>query len=300
METGSLWIVFTLIGAAGQTVRNAMQRELSATLGMVGGTLVRFLFGFPFALVFLAVVMWVTGGTLPTPGPIYWPWLLAGALSQVLATALMLAIMGDRSFLVAIAYLKTEPVQVAVFGLVFLGDRITPLLAIAIGVATLGVMLMSRKPESGSFELQPILLGIAGGAMFAVSTVGYRGAILSLEHPSFVIAATYTLAFGLVLQAAVLTLYLVVGNREVLRATVRAWKPSLFAGFMGALSSQFWFLAFSLASAASVRTLGLIEVLFAHGVSRYIFKHVNTPRESLGVTLIAVGVVILIWAHQSP
>ena len=49
-----LWAVFTLIAAAAQTARNAMQRELTATLGTVGATHVRFLFGFPFALVFLA------------------------------------------------------------------------------------------------------------------------------------------------------------------------------------------------------------------------------------------------------
>ena len=51
-----LWAVFTLIAAAAQTARNAMQRELTATLGTVGATHVRFLFGFPFALLFLAGV----------------------------------------------------------------------------------------------------------------------------------------------------------------------------------------------------------------------------------------------------
>ncbi len=61
---GFLWIPFTLLAAAGQTARNAMQRELTAKLGTVGATHVRFLFGFPFALVFLAGVLIATG--LPT------------------------------------------------------------------------------------------------------------------------------------------------------------------------------------------------------------------------------------------
>ena len=47
---GWLWVVFTLLAAGCQTVRNAMQRELTATLGTAGATHVRFLFGFPFAL----------------------------------------------------------------------------------------------------------------------------------------------------------------------------------------------------------------------------------------------------------
>ena len=53
MLAGLLWIPFTLLAAAGQTARNAMQRELTAALGTVGATHVRFLFGFPFAIVFL-------------------------------------------------------------------------------------------------------------------------------------------------------------------------------------------------------------------------------------------------------
>ena len=38
---------------------------------------------------------------------------------------LMLAAMGERSFVVTIAYIKTEPIQVALFGLIFLGDKLS-------------------------------------------------------------------------------------------------------------------------------------------------------------------------------
>src|SRR5215210_9168406 len=111
-----LWIPFTLLAAAGQTARNAMQRELTRALGTVGATHVRFLFGFPFALVFLAGVVAITGIALPRPSWSFVPWLLAGALFQIGATATMLAAMGQRSFVVVVAYIKTEPIQVAIFG----------------------------------------------------------------------------------------------------------------------------------------------------------------------------------------
>jgi drug/metabolite transporter (DMT)-like permease len=241
-----LWAVFTVVAAAAQTVRNATQRELTARLGTVGATHVRFLFGFPFALVFLAGVMLALGQELPRPPPIYWPWVIAGALTQIAATALMLAAMNDRSFVVVYAYIKTEPVQAALFGLVFLGDVVTPAMAAAILIATAGVVIMALKPGTSS-DLKATLLGLAAGAMFAASAVGYRGAILGLALPSYVMAATFTLAVGLVLQSALLSLYLWLRNPDVLAAIVRAWRPSLFAGFMGALASQFWFLAFALA-----------------------------------------------------
>jgi drug/metabolite transporter (DMT)-like permease len=295
-DAGWLWAVFTVIAAAAQTARNATQRELTANLGTVGATHVRFLFGFPFALLFVAAVMIASGQALPRPPLVYWPWVVGGALAQIAATALMLAAMNDRSFVVVYAYIKTEPVQAAVFGLLFLGDALTPAMAAAILIATTGVVLMALKPGTSS-DLRATLLGLAAGAMFAFSAVGFRGAILSLGLPSYVMAATFTVAVGLLLQSVLLSLYLWLRDRKVLGAITRAWRPSLFAGFLGAFASQFWFLAFALASAASVRTLALIEVLFAQAISRFIFKQATSPREALGIVLIVAGVVLLIWAH---
>ena len=289
-----LWAVFTIVAAAAQTVRNAAQRELTARLGTVGATHVRFLFGFPFALIFLAGVMIALGQGLPLPPPVFWPWVVLGALTQVAATALMLAAMNDRSFVVVYAYIKTEPVQAALFGLVFLGDVVTPGMAAAILIATSGVVTMALKPGT-SMDVRATLLGLAAGAMFALSAVGFRGAILSLGLPSYVMAATFTLVVGLVMQSALLSLYLWLRNPDVLVSIMRAWRPSLFAGFMGALASQFWFLAFALATAASVRTLALVEVLFAQAISRFAFKQATTPREAVGVVLIVVGVLLLLW-----
>src|SRR5947208_3426252 len=198
-DTSWLWALFTVIAAAAQTVRNAAQRELTATLGTVGATHVRFLFGFPFALIFLAIVLATGGVSLPQPSAVYWTWVLDGALTQIAATALM--------------------------------------------------------------------------------------------------PATFTLAIGLLLQSGLLSLYLAARDRAVLTAIVRAWRPSLLAGFLGALASQFWFLAFALASAANVRTLALIEVLFAQAISRFVFQQATTPREAFGIVLIVIGVALLIWAH---
>ena len=292
-----LWAVFTLIAAAAQTVRNATQRELTGKLGTVGATHVRFLFGLPFACLFLIGVIAVGGAALPRPGLVFWPWVLAGALLQIAATALMLAAMGERSFVVAIAYIKTEPVQVALFGLVFLGDHVTPSMALAILLATCGVVVMSLKPGAIRGDIVPTVLGLSAGACFALSAIGYRGAILSLHDPNFVMAATFTVTIGLAVQTTLLTGWLLLRDRAVLGAIFRAWRPSLFAGFMGALASQFWVLGFATATAASVRTLALVEVLFAQAISRFVFKQPVSAREGAGIALIVVGVALLVWAY---
>jgi drug/metabolite transporter (DMT)-like permease len=293
-----LWAIFTLIAAAAQTARNAMQRELTATLGTVGATHVRFLFGFPFALLFLPGVMFFAGYGLPHPSAAFWPWVIAGAVAQIAATATMLSVMGERSFVVAYAYIKTEPVQVALFGLIFLGDKITLLAAAAILIATAGVIIISLKPGAGqAVTVRSTFIGILSGALFALAAVGYRGAILSLALPHFVMAATFTLAVGLVLQAVMLTSYLALYDPRVLAAIAKAWRPSLFAGFMGAFASEFWFLGFAITSAANVRTLALVEVLFAQGISKFIFKQPTTKREAAGIVLVVIGVALLVWAY---
>ena len=292
-----LWALFTVVAALSQTVRNALQRELTGTLGTAGATHVRFLFGFPFAIVFLAVVLLAADAPLPHPPTVYWLWAIDGALTQAAATALMLKAMNDRSFVVTIAYIKTEPVQVALFGLVLLGDAVTIPLAAAILIATAGVVVMSLKRGTKAGGMRPTLYGLAAGAMFGLSAVGFRGAILSLALPSYLMAATFTLVVGLLLQSVLLSLYLWLRDPAVLRSILHAWRPSLLAGFMGALASQFWFLAFALASAASVRTLALVEVLFAQAISRFAFRQPTAPREAVGIVLIVLGCALLIWAQ---
>lgn len=292
-----LWAVFTIIAAGGQTVRNAMQRSLTATLGTVGATQVRFLFGFPFSVLFLIGVCIALDRRPPTPEASYWLWVFWGAVTQFAATALMLAAMGERSFVVTIAYIKTEPIQVALFGLVLLGDQLTLGMVVAIVIATAGVILMSIKPGKMEGGFKPTALGLISGGLFGLSAVGFRGAILNLNDPSFVMAATFTLTMGLLVQAIFLSIYLYVRDRAVLNAILHQWKPSLLAGFMGAAASQFWYLAFAIATAASVRTLALVEVLFAQAISKFIFKQPTTQREIGGIVLIVLGCVLLIWAY---
>jgi drug/metabolite transporter (DMT)-like permease len=197
---------------------------------------------------------------------------------------------------VVYAYIKTEPVQAALFGLVFLGDVISLPMAVAILIATTGVVLMALKPGT-KLDVRATLLGLAAGAMFALSAVGYRGAILNLGLPSYLMAATYTLFVGLVVQCVVLSAWLWVRDPKVFGAIMRHWRPSVLAGFLGAFASQFWFLAFALATAASVRTLALVEVLFAQAISTFAFKQATTTREGIGIVLIVVGVAALVWTH---
>ncbi|MCB1539757.1 MAG: DMT family transporter [Rhodoblastus sp.] len=293
-----LWIVFTVAASGAQTARNAMQRDLIATLGTAGATFVRFLFGLPFALLFLTLVSLASDAAPPAPGMSSLLWTGFGGVSQILATGLMLAAMKEKSFVVAIAYTKTEPVQVALFGLAFLGDRVTGAMATAIAVATSGVMLMSWPKRSASAQpdgWRPAIYGLVSAAMFAFSAIGYRAGILALGAPNFVLGASAILALALAIQSGLILIGLTLFDRALLAGIFRAWRPSLLAGFMGALASQFWFLAFAIDTAARVRTLALIEMIFAQVVTKKIFQQNTSPREIAGMAIMIAGVVILMW-----
>ena len=300
---GWWWIALTLVAAAAQTARNAMQKGLTGTLGTVGATHVRFLYGLPFALISLAVVLWTTGARVPSLDAPFLAWVSLGAATQIAATALMLAAMRLRSFVVATAYVKTEAIQVALFALIFLSETLSPIAVLAILTATAGVWLMSwpRPPDRADATAtgrspvwQPALMGLGAGALFAGSAVGFKGAIVSLDEPSFVVGATVTLVCGLLLQTLWLTTWQAYRDRRVLVAMLGAWRPSLFAGFTGALASQMWFLAFAIASTAHVRTLGMVEILFAHALSRRLFSQSTSRRELVGVVLVVAGTMLLI------
>jgi drug/metabolite transporter (DMT)-like permease len=298
-----LWVPITLVAAAAQTGRNATQRRLTALIGTVGATQVRFLYGLPFALLALGAIRIATGEPIPAPGSSFLVYVAAGAVVQILATALMLAAMRERAFSVVTAYTKTEPVQVALFGILLLGDHLTPMAAVAIVIATAGVVFMSMKPGTGTglagAGLRPVAYGIGSGACFALAAIGFRGAILNLDQGSELMRATTTLVWGLGLQTLILVAWLGLFDRPALMASFRVWRASLGAGFLGALASQFWFLGFALTTAANVRTLALVEVLMAQAVSHRFLAQATSRREVAGMALILVGVGLLLISQGS-
>jgi drug/metabolite transporter (DMT)-like permease len=295
--TGSLWVLATLIAAAAQTARNAAQSGLTARIGMLGATQVRFVFGLPFAVLFLGMAALGTGEALPGLTIPSLAYTSLGALAQIAATALMLVTMKARSFAVTTAWIKTEPVMVALIAAATIGDPLTLPVLLAVVVATAGVVILSTKPETTRLmlrDLGPAATGLLAGLLFGVAAIGFRGGILHLADGGFLIRASTILVVSLVLQSGILLLWLAAFDRKALTASFGVWRTSLLAGFLGAFASQFWFIGFSLTTAANVRTLALVEVIMALAVSRFVFHQRLSARQILGMTIIVFGVALLL------
>lgn len=297
---GWLWLPIVLWAALAQTARNAAQRSLVAQAGTLGATLSRFAYGIPFAALWVAILQLLpaTAAPLPRFHPAYFGWLLLGALGQLAATAFLLTAMKQRNFVVGVAYSKTDALQVALFGALFLRELPGPWTLLAIGLATAGVVMLSIPQkagvvEGGAWTGRAAWYGLASGAGFALSAVGYRGAALQLPESSAWVAGAWGVLLAQAMQTMLLGSWLLARAPQALRATFTAWRISTLAGGAGAMASIGWFTAFALTTAANVRTLGMVEVVFSYLVSHRLMREKLARAERRGLLLVVAGLVAL-------
>ncbi len=294
------WIPIVIGAAFAQTIRNAAQRSLVNELGTLAATLVRFLYGLPFALAWLLLVQSLSGpasAAWPPFTPAYGLWLAIGAVCQLAATALLLLAMKQRNFIVGVTFSKTEVLQVGIFGTIVLQEVPTGMAALAMLIATIGVVLLSL-PRQGAGTLanwrgSAAWFGLASGAGFALASVCYRGASLQLPATSPWLIGAWGVMLAQLLQTLLLGGWLLVRQPAIMRAIARAWRLSSIAGMTGALASIGWMTATALRPAADVRTLGLVEVLFSYLVARRLFREQLTRKELLGLVLVGAGVLVI-------
>lgn len=296
-----LWIPITVAAAFLQNLRSATQKHLKRVMGTTGATFVRFGFGLPFAFMFVAVLHLVAGYRLPAPNAAFLGWAALGALMQIAATLLLIHLFSFRNFAVGTAYSRTEPAQAALFALLLFGEQVSAGALLAIAISVFGVMLISvaRTTLSWSSLVTSVLsrnalIGIASGTGFGIAAVAFRAASLALGGPNYMMQAAATLAIGITLQTVVMLGWLAWRDKAELGHIVRAWKPSLFTGFVGASASFGWFMAMTLQQAAVVKSLAQIEMIFTFAASALFFREAINRLEVAGCVLIVAGILMLL------
>ncbi|MGH0002021.1 EamA family transporter [Pseudovibrio ascidiaceicola] len=298
-----LWIPITIAAAFSQNLRSALQKHLKGKIGTTGATFIRFGFGFPIAVFYLAVILKITGESVPDVGTTFY-WAAAfGGLAQIIATFLLVHLFSYRNFAVGTAYSKTEPVQAALFGFILLGEQLTPLGMGAIALGIVGVLFISfgKQRPSGSMVLstlvgKPALIGLASAAFFGASAAFYRTASLSVEADSFLLQAAFTLVCVTAFQTVVMGSWMTVTCPAELRAAIRNWRLSGLVGLAGIAGSIGWFTAMTLQQVAYVRALAQIELVFTLAASWMFFREKITPVELAGCVLVALGGVGIVIA----
>ena len=300
MET---WVLITVVAAFFQNVRSTLQKYLKGRIGTTGATFVRFGFGLPFAYLFLATLYFGAEYSLSALHARFATWILLAALSQIAAQALLIHLFSYRNFAVGTAYSRTEPAQAALFGLVFLSETVSVLVLLAIAISVGGVMLISiagNELRAGnlitSLLSRNVAIGLCSGTFFGISAVSYRGAALSLGGPNFLMQGAVTLCAAITFQTVIMLLYIAVRDPTELHRILKAWKPALAVGFVGATASFGWFTAMTLEKAAIVKAVAQIEMLFAFASTVLIFREPFKNLEVTGCVAIVGGILLLLLA----
>ena len=303
-EAMALWIPITIGAAFAQNLRFMLQRHLKTTeLSTGGATLSRFLFSFPLVALLVWVYMNARGFSLPPLSAKFWLAALTGGAGQILATMCVVALFAHRSFAIGITFKKTEVMLTALIGLVILGEGVSPMGILAIAVGFGGVILLSDPPGAedaprgpGRFFNRAAALGIASGALFGVSAVGYRTAALSLPVEDVFLRASLTLAVVTASQTLALSLWLLLREPGEVGRVLRSWRVSTLVGITSMLGSLGWFTAFTLQNAAYVKALGQIELVFSFLATWLVFKERTSGREMTGVALVVASVLLIVLA----
>jgi drug/metabolite transporter (DMT)-like permease len=310
----NLWVAFTIFAALMQTLRFVLQKSLSAdarpgiagpgpagraTLSTVGATFARFLFAAPLALLGAVAALAATGHAPPPLGLRFWLCIAVGGVAQIVATDLTVRLFAQRNFAVGVAFTKTETAQVALFSAVLLGEVVSLWGGMGIGVGLVGVLCLLRGiGPGGGMAWRPVLTGLAAGALFGLASVGFRAATLTLDPAPFLLRALVALAAATTLQTLVMAAWLAWREPGQIGRVTAGWRRTMPVGITGLAGSLGWFAAFSLQNAAYVRAVGQIEMVFTLFASVFVFRERLAPRESVGVALVVLSVVLLVLSAR--
>jgi drug/metabolite transporter (DMT)-like permease len=296
-----IWIPVTVAAALLQCWRTAMQQKLRQVLSVNGAGFVRFLYGAPVALVLLLAALAVTGDALPRPTLWTLLWSVAGGLTQILATNLLIMAFGYRNFAVGTAYSKTEAVQTALVAWVLLREALHPAAVGGIAVGLCGVMTLSlagrgvRPGELLAASVQPAALcGLGAGLLFAFTTVFIKLGNRSVDCPSVFVRALLVLVLTNTLQTLMQGAWLAWREPAELRKAFATWRSSALVGSLSACGSAGWFTAFAMTEVALVRSLGQVEIVFTLLFSRFYLKETLKRGDVAGLILVVAGVLLIV------
>ena len=287
-----IWIPVTVGAAALQVARNAAQRSIMGGAGPWGATLVRFLFGLPFATVFAGVAWLMSPGASAHPTAAFWLACAAGAGLQIAATAALLTAMHRSTFALGTAMQQSGLPFALVWGAFFFGDHVSPATWTGGLIATAGLAALTWPRGEVEMRGGAVVYGLGSGAIFALSANCFRQASLTFAPAHPAAAAFVTVMVVQAIQTVALTGYLAWRDPGALKAVVAAWRQSLGAGFCGAAASGLWFTAMTLSPVGPVRAVGVVEMPIAAIAGRRLFKERLSVFQLVAGGVTAVGVVM--------
>ncbi len=294
------WIYITIAAAFAQNLRFMLQKNLKSThLSTAGATFARFLYSAPIVALIVVIYMQIRGLDLPVVQPVFWTYVVTGGLGQIVGTLCVVALFSERNFAVGLTFKNTEVILAAVVGLIVLGEGLSSWGVVAIVIGFVGLILLSDTPDSTGPLIKRIFnraagLGVLAGLAFAISAVSYRGGVLALDTQDAFFRANLTLAVVTAFQTGVLALWLWAREHGQIAKVIASWRVAGVMGIMSLVGSLCWFTAFALQSAAYVKGLGQVELLFGAAASYFYYNERSTRREVAGIVILLLSILMLV------
>lgn len=289
------WIFFTLLAAFMQAWRNAFQSKLSQTAHTSGVTLARFVLAWPIAGLYLYLLYVFNPQAIPDFNLDFWLYVGIASIMQIVATALMVVLFKQKNFAIGAGLAKSEALVAGVLGTLFFGSQLTSLGWFGIILGTLAVFILSGVLQKGEFHIKTVLIGLACGTSFALTSLYVREASHSLDL-AFPHSAAWVLFIVICIQTLILSSYIFFKEPQAFSELLKQPKLTIAISFTSCIGSIGWFSAMALQYVAYVKTLGQIEVLFTILVAMLWLKQPPKRNELIGLTLISVAAVMVMWS----
>ncbi len=291
------WLIFTLMAAFMQAWRNAFQKQLSSTVDVYGVTLARFLFGFPFAFIYLILLYQQQPITESVHFSMhFWGYIIVAACSQILATVLMVQLFKQKNYAIGVGLAKSEAILTALIAVIFLHEYLSPLGWCGVLLGAVAVFLLSKGQQKSNFSFSTLTIGIGSGLCFAITSLLVREASLELSALPFLHRAAWVLFWVIGFQCISMLLYLGLLSRSTLSAMWHRIGLTFKVSVCSFLASLGWFSAMSMQTVALVKTLGQVEILFSLLISVFFFKEKLARTDHIGLLVVMIAAILVIWA----
>lgn len=289
------WVFFTLGAVVMQTFRNALQSKLSAHMSTSGVTLSRFLFAPPIALIYLVLLYTFSNQAIPEFSTQFIFYVLLASVMQIFATALMVILFKQRNFAVGAGLAKSEALVAGVLGTLFFGSHLNLFGWVGILIGAAAIFVLSGGGRKGQLSFKTVIIGLACGTCFALTSLYVREASHLLNVP-FPHNAAWVLLWVLCIQTSLLVSYIAIKDKSTFVALKNNAKMTLATSATSCFGSICWFSAMALQHVAYVKTLGQIEVLFTILIATFWLKNKVKQHEIIGLLLIAAAAILVMWA----
>ena len=300
-----VWIIAAIFAAACQTARSAFQKNMITRLGDYGAAYIRFCYALPFTSLIWLVWVNIPGNSIPTLSFYSIILCFLGSIFQILFTYVLMKLFSHKSFAAGIAFSKTEVILIAFLEVIILNVFFSFPLMIGITLGVLSVLFLSyaRKAKSiletvklllNSVSSLGTLIGLLSGLLLAASVVTFRMSIISIDGP-LLDRSLFISFIAIIFQTILVGLYLLLFKKDQLFAVIKFWRPSLPAGLCGTGATFGWFVAFGLTTAAEVRAVGQIELIFSILISIIFFREKIRKTELFGIILLGISILIIIF-----